>query len=65
MKKILLFIFPIFILGLISCSQKTTTYKGKYENGMFIENPNRYTHKLGMKKVKKKKKVNIQKCKNQ
>lgn len=62
MKKIIFYIFSILIIGLISCSPKNTTYKGKYIDGMFNEHPRNYSHNLGMTKVKKKKLQNIQKC---
>lgn len=66
MKTVILLL--LLIAGLGSCigSKDYSTYKGKYENGMFINRPNK---KMGMVKVKSRNRLfdhqNIQQCKKE
>lgn len=66
MKTVKLLVLLIIGLGSCISNKNHCTYKGKYENGMFAQNPNRYKHNLGMERVKRKGKQfdhqNIQQC---
>lgn len=64
MKNLLLIVLIIGLGSCISSKRDYSTYKGKYEPGMFGDNPRSHKHKLGMTKVKNRQfdHQTIQKC---
>lgn len=66
MKTVILLIILISGLGSCMSSKDCSTYKGKYENGMFADKPSK---KMGMIKVKNTNRLfdhqNIQRCRKE